>query len=471
MNTFPIVVVDDEPDALLGVEMVLQSAGFENVVTCESADSMWETVKATGADCIILDLMMPTVSGEHVLEQLREEFPEYPVVMATGVNELATAVRCMRKGAHDYLLKPVEPERLISAVRHALEIRELQRSCESLSERLLSTDVTDAETFSKIVTTDPKMIAVFRYIEAVGRSSHPVLINGETGTGKELIAGAVHRVSRRKGEFVAVNIAGCDDNVFSDTLFGHVKGAFTGAEAVRNGLIEKAKGGTLFLDEIGDLSVASQVKLLRVLQEREYIPLGSDVACQSDVRVVAATSKTVTELESGGKFRHDLFYRLKTHHVTLPPLRERIDDIPVLVDHFLKAAAEEYGKNVPTVPKELFTLLKTWHFPGNIRELRAMVFDAVARHTGRMLSIGSFRENLGCVANGRNAGFHESEENSADETLLTFHERLPTFKEAEQLLLAEALKRAENNKSIAASLLGISRQAVAQRVKTMKTRS
>jgi len=464
MTSNPVIVVDDEPDALLAVETMLESAGCENIVTCSDAAAMWRVVESRRAELIILDIIMPGASGEETLTRLGQDFPDIPVIMATGINELDTAVRCMRNGAHDYLLKPMEGARLIAAVRHALEIRDLRRSYSALTDSLFRATLRCPEAFSAMTTIDPKMTAIFKYIEAVGPSSHPILLTGETGVGKELAAHAIHAVSRRSGEFVAINVAGLDDTMFADTLFGHSKGAFTGAETVRKGLVEKAADGTLFLDEIGELGVASQVKLLRLLQEREFYPIGSDIAKRSDARIVAVTARPIAELHNGGMFRRDLYYRLKTHHIHIPPLRERKGDIPPLVQEFFRCAAVEYGNPIPALPKELYALLDTWHFPGNVRELRAMVFDAMAAYSGKALSLRSFKEAIGLTK--------ENNESSAlvaeIEPLVMYRGRLPTFKESEALLLHEAMKRAGGNKTLAAGLLGVTRQAISQRLKNKR---
>jgi DNA-binding NtrC family response regulator len=266
---------------------------------------------------------------------------------------------------------------------------------------------------------------------------------------------------------VSVNVAGLDDAMFSDTLFGHRKGAYTGADQAREGLIARAAGGTLFLDEIGDLSETSQVKLLRLIEERKYYPLGSDVPKESDARVVCATHRSIEALLSQGKFRRDLYYRLSGHKVHLPPLRERKEDIPLLVDAFLAAAAEGEGKRKPTPPPELCTLLSTYDFPGNVRELRMLVSDAVVRHRGGVLSLDSFRKAVGS----RETSPPPEESADADASVPAgptdlFGEmpRLPTLKEAEEQLVAEALARARNNQGIAASLLGITRQALNKRL-------
>jgi DNA-binding NtrC family response regulator len=294
----------------------------------------------------------------------------------------------------------------------------------------------------------------------------PVLITGETGVGKELIARAIHDLSNRKGGFVPVNVAGVDDTLFSDTLFGHERGSFTGADRDRRGLIEQASSGTLFLDEIGDLSRESQVKLLRLVQEGKYYPIGSDVPRLSDARIVVATNKDITSMQEKDEFRKDLYYRLRTHHIHIPPLRDRKEDVPLLIEHFLEKSAEELGRKKPTPPKELPTLLSTYHFPGNIRELEGMIFDAVSRHESGVLSMESFRTKLGYKQAAYTEGLDEP--TSADDRKIQFTEQLPTLKETEQMLIDEALKRSHGNRTIAAQLLGLSRRALSNRLSRAK---
>ncbi|MFH0879866.1 MAG: sigma-54 dependent transcriptional regulator [Lentisphaerota bacterium] len=456
----PILLVDDEADALLAMQMVLNSAGYDRVFTCSDSSKVLSLVREVHPDIVILDIVMPGVSGEVTLRQIKEEFPDLPVLMATGLNETETAVRCMKMGAHDYILKPIEKERLVSAVQHTLQIRALQQENLLLTDKLLAEHLEHPEVFSEIITVSQQMLSIFKYIEMIAPYGHPILITGETGTGKELIARAIHRSSGRGGEFVAVNVSGLDESVFADTLFGHVKGAYTGASESRDGLVNKAAHGTLFLDEIGSLSMTSQIKLLRLLQEREFLQLGSDVIKSSAVRVVAATCKDLKVLQDSESFRKDLFFRLRLHHVRIPPLRERMEDAVPLTRHFLQEAAIEMKKDLPLLPVELFTLLSSYPFPGNVRELQGMIFDAVSRHEGGVLSTLAFRERLGQETSKAVKALSESVD-----YLLTFHERLPTFKEAESLLVAEALKRADNNQSVAALLLGISRQAMNQRLR------
>ncbi len=291
-------------------------------------------------------------------------------------------------------------------------------------------------------------------------SSEPVLILGESGVGKELFAQAIHAVCHPDGPWVAVNIAGFDDSVLSDTLFGHVRGAFTDASHDRAGMIEKASGGTLFLDEIGDLSPASQVKLLRLLQEKEYFPLGSDEPRYSNCRVVLATNVDLQQKVDAGAFRKDLYFRLTTHSMEIPPLRERREDIPLLLEYFLTSAAEALNKKKPSYPGELPVLLKNYAFPGNVRELRAMVFDAMSRHKSQMLAMNTFAE---IITAGKSAGGKHNADDS--DTKVVFPGQLPTLKEVTDLLVAEALYRTEGNQSMAAKLLGVTAAALSMRLK------
>jgi DNA-binding NtrC family response regulator len=316
-----------------------------------------------------------------------------------------------------------------------------------LKAQVLSDKLEHPEAFSEIITNSPAMKSIFQYIEAISLSPQPALITGETGVGKELVARAIHRLSCRTGAFVPVNIAGLDDNVFADTLFGHRKGAFTGADQTRSGLVEQASGGTLFLDEIGDLSLASQVKLLRLSQDGEFFPLGSDVAKRSDARVLVATNQDLEVLQSSGRFRKDLYYRLCAHHIHLPPLRERREDLPLLIDHFLETASQTLGKKKPTPP----------------RELQSMILDAVSSHKSGKLSMQVFKSYI----RQKHPTFPIDSKQlpSGQTSLLSFSEQLPTFKQAEQSLLSEAMERAKGNQAIAAQMLGITRQALNKRLK------
>jgi DNA-binding NtrC family response regulator len=414
-------------------------------------------------EVMMLDLSMPHVSGKELLLSVTKDYPEVPVIVITGSNDVDTAVACMKTGAFDYMVKPVEKSRLISGVKRAIELRELQRENRLLRAHVLSDKLEHPEAFSEMVTNSPIMRSIFQYIESISISPRPILITGETGVGKELVSKAIHKLSQRKGAFVPVNVAGLDDNFFADTLFGHRKGAFTGADQARSGLVEQASGGSLFLDEIGDLSPASQVKLLRLLQDGEYFPLGSDVGKRSDARVVVATNQDIQALQEAGRFRKDLYYRLCGHQIHIPPLRERREDLPILLDHFLEKASETLGKKKPTPPRELLTLLSTYRFPGNIRELQSVILDAVSSHKSGKLSMEVFKSYI--RQKQPTLDIDSKHLLQVENLMVSFSEQLPTLKRSEQLLISEAMKRASGNQAIAAQLLGITRQALNKRLK------
>lgn len=456
--SLPVVLVDDESTVLLSSRMVLGSAGIKDVLALEDSRGLMPLLADREAAVVVLDLFMPYLSGSQLLPEIIKEHPDLPVIVMTANQEIETAVACMKEGAFDYLVKPVEESRFISSVKRAQEMRVLRRQLGALKRSLITDELEHGEAFSSIVTVNRKMRSLFQYLEAIAGSSEPVLITGETGSGKELLAQAVHQLSGLSGEFVPVNVAGLDDTLFSDTLFGHRKGAFSGADTVREGMVARAAGGTLFLDEIGDLTPASQVKLLRLLQEGQYHPLGSDMAKISDARILCATHCDLNTSMAEGTFRSDLYYRLLVHQVEIPSLRERKEDIPVLLTLFASEAAQSLGKEDLEATPELLTLLGNYHFPGNVRELRAMVFDAVARHkSGPVLAAKSFRKAIK----------KQQLTNAPTENKVTEGE-FPSLKEAERLHIKEALHRAGGNQGTAAAMLGISRPALNRRLARMQ---
>ena len=461
-TSLPVVLVDDESTVLLSSRMILGSAGIKDVLSLEDSRELMPLLADREVAAVVLDLFMPYIAGTQLLPQIVKAHPELPVIVMTASQEIETAVACMKEGAFDYLVKPVEESRFVSSVKRALELRALRRQVGALKRSLMTDRLEHEEAFSSIVTVSRKMRSLFQYLEAIAGSAEPVLITGETGTGKELLAQAVHRLSGRGGEFVTVNVAGLDDTLFSDTLFGHRKGAFSGADSVREGMVARAAGGTLFLDEIGDLTPASQVKLLRLLQEGQYHPLGSDMSKVSDARILCATHRNLEARMADETFRSDLYYRLSVHQVDIPTLRERTEDIPVLVAFFAAEAADSLGKRPLEASPELLTLLANYHFPGNVRELRAMVVDAVARtKSGPVLAVKSFRKavkkQVAAAPTGKSAAQSPTPEG-----------RFPTLKEAERLHIEDALRRSGGNQGTAAALLGISRPALNRRLARMR---
>ncbi|MBK8944667.1 MAG: sigma-54-dependent Fis family transcriptional regulator [Ignavibacteriae bacterium] len=468
LNPFkPILLVDDEIHFLSSAELVLNSNRFNNVETCSDSTKVLELLKSREYSLIALDINMPNISGKELLPKILENFPEMPVIIITAINDVENAVECMKLGAFDYLVKPIDDERLITSIKRGLYFSNVRNENLRLKESLFKDKLEFPEAFSHIITNSSKMISIFKYIEAISKTNLPVLVTGETGVGKELIAKAIHQISGREGELVSLNVAGVDDNLFSDTLFGHRKGAFTGAEKDRRGLIEQAESGSLFLDEIGDLSIESQVKLLRLLQDGKYYPLGSDVAKLSDARIIVATHKDLDKMKDEDSFRKDLYYRLKAHHVHIPPLRDRKEDIAILISHFLTIASETLNKKRPASPKELYTSLTNYAFPGNVRELEGIIFDAVSRHTSGILSLESIRKKtIGTEENIADKNVYDKNENFSNSIIFT--SQFPTFKSAELLMIKEALKRSDNNQTIAAQLLGITRRALNNRIQRLK---
>lgn len=471
-HTSFVVIVDDEPQMLSTCRELLVSNGFKNILTLDDSRTVVPLLKDKGEEIslMLLDLSMPHISGQKLLEELTANFPHIPVIILTSIHDTDTAVQCIKAGAIDYLVKPPSIDRLITSVNNAIDMQELKREVRELRHYLLDGTLQHRDKFSKIITKNSKMMNLFKYIEAVAPSPIPLLITGETGVGKELIADAAHRLSGREGNFVAINAAGIDDHTFSDTLFGHVKGAFTGADTKRDGMIAQAQGGTLFFDEIGDLSEMSQIKLLRIIQEQSYYQLGSDELKKCNVRLIFATNKDLMRLQSEGKFRKDLYYRLSCHRVHIPPLRERTEDIPLLFEHFLSVAAEETGIAKPECSQELISFLRTYAFTGNVRELQGIAYDLAMRHRGGVLRVNNFKE-AGRLPEDEQFSFKpdKTDDNIEDgELLLRKFGHFPTFEEMENYLVEQAMKRSNGNQSMAAGFLGVSRQALNKRLSLKK---
>jgi len=458
----PVLVIDDEQYILESISGALASAGIPGVITCNDSREALGLLAKTPCSVVILDLTMPHVAGTELLPAIKKLHPGLPVIIVTGINEVETAVECMRQGAFDYLVKAISNDELSASVKRALEFVSLTDENLVLKRKILSPSIQNSRAFEAIITRSPVMEAVFRYTETVAPTARTILIVGQTGTGKELLAEAIHTLSGRQGMLVKVNVAGLDDTMFTDALFGHRKGAYSGADETRKGLVETAAGGTLFLDEIGDLQPQTQVKLLRLIDNGEYYQLGSDILKKADCRIVAATNKSLEQLAGSGTFRSDLYYRLASHSIELPPLGERRGDIPILFSQFLSEACAEFGKSEPEVADEVYTALEASTFPGNIRELKSMVFDCVGRLGEPVFKLSQLppriRSSAAALApedaSGGKAGTHP----------LRFPAVLPTLREVSELLVRESLRRTGGNISAAARLLGITQSALSKRL-------
>ncbi len=459
-----ILIVDDDIDLLRQLTRNMSSNGFCDTVPVSDPAVVMARLAEGDISVLLLDLVMPGISGADLLRSVNLSYPHIPVIMMTAVTDVSTAVSCIKAGAFDYLTKPLDAARLFATISKALSFSDLTIENNNLKGFLLGQSLSRPEIFANILTADPKMKSTFKLIEAVAATQHPILITGETGVGKELIARAIHASSGLSGEFVPVNVAGLDDLMFADMIFGHKRGAYTGANEHREGLICKAAGGTLFLDEIGDLSPSSQKILLRLLQEKEYYRLGSDLLYQSNARVVAASNRDFKEMVAAGTFRADLFHRLNIHQLHIPSLRERKGDILLLAEHFAAESAKTLSKEKPELSIELKLALSEYNFPGNVRELANMMSNAVASSRKMELSIHDF----GCLELAkptRNKGVVRVSTDGSFSLYASF-EKFPTIDAVEALFVSEAMKISEGNKGVASELLGISRPTLNKKLES-----
>ena len=367
-----ILVVDDEEIVIRSCVRILASHGYEVDSAAEGREAL-RKVEEGGYDLVILDIMMPKMDGLEVLQRIKEAHPDIDVIMVTGLSQIETAVRAMKLGAFDYLSKPFDPDELQLVVSRALERRQLLAENSQLKSQLSA-----KYSFENIVGASPAMQKVYALIAKCAPTSSTVLITGESGTGKELIARAIHFNSLRKDKpFVAVDCNALSETILESELFGHIKGAFTGASADKKGMFEIANGGTLFLDEISNLSLSTQAKLLRVVQEREFRAVGDTRTQSTNIRLITATNKDLQEMVQAGTFREDLFYRINIFPIRLPPLRERREDIPALAFHFLRQFAKELDKEVGELSEGALAALTNHAWPGNVRELENAIHRAV----------------------------------------------------------------------------------------------
>jgi DNA-binding NtrC family response regulator len=371
-----ILIVDDEQVALTSAKRLLKRRGYKNVEISASGQDAIEKIKNDDFDIVLLDLLMPGVDGLQVLESTKAFNPRSEFIILTAMDDLNIAVKAIRMGAYDYLLKPVLPNRLILTIERAFEHKGLLAGLTSVRTGMAKFETPPA--FADIITQNPLMKELISYAAVMARSGNPVLITGESGTGKELVARALHRAGPSpSGPFIAVNVSSIPETLFEREFFGHVKGAFTGADSDQAGFFEQAAGGTLFMDEIGELSPTLQAKLLRVIEDKSIIRVGENVPTPITVRIVSATNRDLDAACREGRFRLDLLYRINSAHIHLPPLRERLDDVPLLAAHFLETACARHKKVVQGFSPEALEVLNTREYSGNVRELAQLVENAV----------------------------------------------------------------------------------------------
>ncbi|MFA7463549.1 MAG: sigma-54 dependent transcriptional regulator [Syntrophales bacterium] len=370
-----ILIVDDEEISLSSVRRLLQWRGIRDVKTCDSGKDAVRILMEEDFDIVLLDLLMPEVDGIQVLETVKPHRPSTEIIILTAVHDIPTTVKAIRLGAYDYLVKPVDNDLLFLTIERAYERRNLLLG---LSASTRASDLEIPPAFSAIITGSPLMKALISYAQVMARGGVPVLITGESGTGKELMARAIHEAGPSPaGPFIAVNVCAIPASMFESHFFGHVKGAFTGAESVHRGYFEQAHGGTLFLDEIGELPLALQAKFLRVIEEKSFTPLGATKPIHVDVRFVSASNSDLDRACREGRFRLDLLCRMRSARIHIPPLRERREDIPLLAGAFLRQAAERHHRDVRGFSPEAMDLLCGAQYPGNVRELAQAVESAV----------------------------------------------------------------------------------------------
>ncbi len=437
-----ILVVDDELSMREFISILLEREGYE-VLTAADADTALERLASSAIDLVISDVQMPGLNGLELLARIRASSPETAVLLITAYSTAEQAVEAMKLGAYDYLAKPFKVEEIKVLVRNALEKRDLQRENLQLKEKAQA-----CEGFGSLLGISPRMRELFGILRKVADSPSTVLILGESGTGKELAARAIHDNSSRQGRpFVAVNCGAIPESLIESELFGHAKGAFTGAVGERAGLFEQAHGGTLFLDEIGELPLAMQTRLLRVLQEREVRRVGGSATRKVDVRVVAASNRNLSEQVQEGSFREDLYYRINVVQVIMPPLRERIEDIPLLVDHLSRkhGCLEARGR---AITSDALKTLMTYPFPGNVRELENIVERSMVLNRSQITP-----ESLPPHVRGGAKRFDLQSTIEIPDGGIALE---PALEELEKRYLLKALEKSSGIKKRAAELLGMS---------------
>lgn len=434
-----VLIIDDEKNIREGLAAALEMEGYTVALAADGKQGLARMVKGD-IDLVITDLRMPEISGEQVLAKVAAENPGVPVIVLTGHGSIDSAVEAMRNGAYDFLTKPLNLDQLILIVKRALESRELAIKHRELLEQLNS-----RKSFESIIGKSAEMQKIFATVRKAADSKASVLITGESGVGKELIANALHNLSpRRDKPLIKVHCAALSENLLESELFGHEKGAFTGAVARKRGRFELAAGGTIFLDEIGEIDQNVQIKILRVLQDKRFERVGGEETIEVDVRVIAATNRDLEKEIADGRFREDLYYRLNVVHIHVPPLRERRDDIPLLIASFLQEFAKENGKNIEGIDARARSALYKFDWPGNIRQLRNCLESAVVMCSSSVITLEDLPPSI--------AG-------SGEDALISIPAGIP-MEEAEKILIQQNLAINKGNKSKTADILGIGRKTL-----------
>jgi DNA-binding NtrC family response regulator len=455
-----LLIVEDDRNTLSGLVEILEEEGYE-VTGVDGGKKALQVLERERFDILLTDLKMPEIDGMHLYEKSQPLAPEMKTIVMTAYSSIKEAVEAMKRGVYEYLTKPLNLDELLVILRKAVDEQNLRRENEELKDRLQS-----SYRFESIIGKSEAMQQVFKTIDKVAKSQATILIRGESGTGKELVARAIHYNSpRAKGPMVEISCAAFPETLLESELFGYEKGAFTGANGRKKGRFELAHGGTIFLDEIGDISASVQTKLLRALQEKEISRLGSTESIKVDVRVITATNRDLEQALAAGQFREDLYYRLNVIPIFLPPLRERREDIPLLIDHFIKRYSKINNKPVRGISDEALSACQNYDWPGNVRELENAIENAVVLGEGSVV----LPEHLPVTVIMPKAVSADTVRANIENLFLasgtSYHEKMEA---AEKLVLEDAIRRAGGNKSEAAKQLGISLRTMRYKIQKYK---
>jgi DNA-binding NtrC family response regulator len=447
-----ILLVDDELSYLELLKSILQQEGYTNVITESNPLNVQQILKTQKIDLILLDIYMPQMNGLQLLEQITPEYPNIPVIIVTAVDDKDIALEAIKFGAYEFIIKPPDTDRLLLTIRRAIGYKLLEKERDVLrSEGAIPK--ADENKFANIITDSELMYRVFNLVEIFAPTNETILIVGETGTGKDLIAKKIHDLSPRKNKpYVAVNLASISPSLFESELFGNVKGTFTGSTNDKPGYFESANGGTIFLDEISELPKELQGKLLRAIQYNEIFKIGSSNPIKLDIRIIAATNRDLADAVGKGNFRADLYYRLNRGHISLPPLRKRGNDVLLISNHLIKVANATYNKNIIGLTREAIAQLRNYPFPGNVRELENIIFNSVVQSEDS--------QRLDSVEIPRAVEGRETELQKSD--------FLISFEEAEKKHIINVMGILNNNVRKAAAVLGVSERTLQRKLKIIR---